>query len=154
MGVGKPAAYAMSAYGQPGIYEAGGTRQLIIWHPTALTSLDPATGVAYGADYVVGPPRDDGDVKRKMREDFLLLLRAQPLLPAPTKALLKFYAKAWDEAPPAHWSDVIRGLCDEGLVRATRDAAGEHSAALWPAANYSELAVMLDGIGGLFTGSE
>ena len=37
----------------------------------------------------------------------------------------KFYAKAWDEAPPAHWSDVIRGLCDEGLVQATRDAAGE-----------------------------
>ena len=46
-------------------------------------------------------------------------------MPAPTKALLKFYAKAWDEAPPAHWSDVIRGLCDEGLVQATRDAAGE-----------------------------
>ena len=23
--------------------------------------VDPATGVAYGADYVVGPPRDDGD---------------------------------------------------------------------------------------------
>ena len=87
--------------------------------------MDPATGVSYGADYVVGPPRDDGDVKRKMREDFLLLMRAQTLLPAPTKALLKFYAKAWDEAPPAHWSDVIRGLCDEGLVRATRDAAGE-----------------------------
>ena len=54
-----------------------------------------------------------------------LLMRAQTLLPAPTKALLKFYAKAWDEAPPAHWSDVIRGLCDEGLVQATRDAAGE-----------------------------
>ena len=87
--------------------------------------VDPATGVAYGADYVVGPPRDPDDLRQKMRDDFLLLMRAQTLLPAPTKALLKFYAKAWDEAPPAHWSDVIRGLCDEGLVRATRDAAGE-----------------------------
>ena len=87
--------------------------------------MDPATGVAYGADYVVGPPRDEADLREKMRADFILLMRAQTLLPAPTKALLKFYAKAWDEAPPAHWSDVIRGLCDEGLVRATRDAAGE-----------------------------
>ena len=87
--------------------------------------VDPATGVAYGADYVVGPPRDEGQLRQKMRADFILLMRAQTLLPAPTKALLKFYAKAWDEAPPAHWSDVIRGLCDEGLVQATRDAAGE-----------------------------
>jgi outer membrane protein assembly factor BamB len=31
-------------YVQPIIIEAGGTRQLIIWHPTALASLDPATG--------------------------------------------------------------------------------------------------------------
>ena len=28
-------------YGQPVIFEAGGARQLIVWHPTALTSLDP-----------------------------------------------------------------------------------------------------------------
>jgi len=34
-------------YGQPIIYEAGGAKQLIVWHPTALTSLDPTTGVVY-----------------------------------------------------------------------------------------------------------
>ena len=34
-------------YGQPVIYEAGGTRQLIVWHPTALTSLNPETGAVY-----------------------------------------------------------------------------------------------------------
>ncbi|MBM62385.1 MAG: pyrrolo-quinoline quinone [Acidobacteria bacterium] len=34
-------------YAQPVIYEAGGVRQLIVWHPTALTSLDPATGETY-----------------------------------------------------------------------------------------------------------
>ena len=34
-------------YAQPVIYEAGGVRQLIIWHPTALVSLDPETGAAY-----------------------------------------------------------------------------------------------------------
>jgi len=31
-------------YSQPMIVEAGGIRQLIIWHPLAVTSLDPATG--------------------------------------------------------------------------------------------------------------
>lgn len=31
-------------YCPPVIYEFGGRRQLIIWHPTAVTSLDPATG--------------------------------------------------------------------------------------------------------------
>ena len=34
-------------YGQPIIIEAGGTRQLIVWHPAALVSLDPATGELY-----------------------------------------------------------------------------------------------------------
>src|SRR4030095_10272392 len=31
-------------YAQPIIVEAGGTRQLMIWHPTAISSLDPSTG--------------------------------------------------------------------------------------------------------------
>ena len=34
-------------YAQPVIYEAGGVRQLIIWHPLALASLDPETGALY-----------------------------------------------------------------------------------------------------------
>ena len=31
-------------YAQPVIFPVGGTRQLIIWHPTAIASLEPATG--------------------------------------------------------------------------------------------------------------
>ena len=31
-------------YGQPVIYEAGGARQLIVWHAAALVSLNPETG--------------------------------------------------------------------------------------------------------------
>ena len=34
-------------YAQPIIINAGGTRQLIIWHPVAVSSLDPATGRVY-----------------------------------------------------------------------------------------------------------
>ena len=34
-------------YAHPVIYQAGGVRQLIIWHPEALASLDPETGNVY-----------------------------------------------------------------------------------------------------------
>ncbi len=34
-------------YVQPIIIDAGGAKQLIIWHPAALASLDPATGKVY-----------------------------------------------------------------------------------------------------------
>ena len=34
-------------YAQPVIYEAGGVRQLIVWHPQAVTSLNPETGETY-----------------------------------------------------------------------------------------------------------
>jgi outer membrane protein assembly factor BamB len=34
-------------YSQPTIIMAGGSRQLIIWHPSALSSLDPETGKVY-----------------------------------------------------------------------------------------------------------
>jgi outer membrane protein assembly factor BamB len=34
-------------YSQPVIAEAGGIRQLIIWHPAAISSLDPVTGKTY-----------------------------------------------------------------------------------------------------------
>jgi len=34
-------------YSQPVIYEGGGSRQLIVWDPSAVVSLDPATGKVY-----------------------------------------------------------------------------------------------------------
>ncbi len=34
-------------YNQPIVIEAGGARQLIVWHPRGLSSLDPATGDLY-----------------------------------------------------------------------------------------------------------
>ena len=55
-------------YGQPVIYEAGGVRQLIVWHAAALASLDPETGETYweepwevGAGMSVATPVRDGD---------------------------------------------------------------------------------------------
>src|SRR5205085_6316544 len=34
-------------YAPPMIFEAGGKRQLIVWHTEAINSLDPATGKVY-----------------------------------------------------------------------------------------------------------
>jgi len=36
-----------TGYSQPVIIRAGGARQLIVWHPQALSSLNPATGEVY-----------------------------------------------------------------------------------------------------------
>jgi outer membrane protein assembly factor BamB len=48
---GKEVWRALSAeepgYSSPAIYEAGGKRQLILWHPEAVNSLDPVTGKVY-----------------------------------------------------------------------------------------------------------
>ena len=42
-------------YGQPVIYEAGGARQLIVWHTAALVSLNPETGsVNWEEEWEVG----------------------------------------------------------------------------------------------------
>ena len=38
---------AEPGYSSPMIYEAGGKRQLILWHPEAVNSLDPETGEVY-----------------------------------------------------------------------------------------------------------
>ena len=55
-------------YGQPIIIEAGGARQLIVWHAAALVSLNPATGELYweetweaGAGMSVATPVHSGN---------------------------------------------------------------------------------------------
>ena len=55
-------------YAQPVIYEVGGARQLVVWHPAALVSLDPETGEVYweqpwevGMGMSVATPVKSGD---------------------------------------------------------------------------------------------
>ena len=55
-------------YGQPVIYEAGGARQLMVWHAAALVSLNPETGEVYweqpwevGLGMSVATPVKSGD---------------------------------------------------------------------------------------------
>ncbi len=55
-------------YSQPVIYDAGGVRQLIVWHASALVSLNPDTGNIYweqpvdvGAGMAIATPVKGGD---------------------------------------------------------------------------------------------
>lgn len=55
-------------YCPPVIFEAGGKRQLIVWHPEALNSLDPETGKVYWSipctarsGMTIATPRRSGD---------------------------------------------------------------------------------------------
>src|SRR6185295_17630318 len=55
-------------YCPPMIYEAGGQRQLILWHPESLNSLDPETGKLYWSEpfavqsgLTIPTPRKEGD---------------------------------------------------------------------------------------------
>ena len=43
-------------YAPPVIYTVGGTRQLIIWHPEAINSLDPETGKVYWTQHYGNTP--------------------------------------------------------------------------------------------------
>jgi len=58
----------LAGYSSPVIYEAGGKRQLIVWHPEALCSLDPETGKVYWQEpfalqsgLALAQPRKEGD---------------------------------------------------------------------------------------------
>lgn len=70
---GKEVWRALSAiepgYCPPMIYEAGGKRQLIIWHPEAINALDPETGKIYWTEpfevrsgLTISTPRKSGDL--------------------------------------------------------------------------------------------
>ena len=55
-------------YSSPMIFEAGGKRQLIVWHPEAANSLDPETGKVYWSEpfkaragMTIATPRKMGD---------------------------------------------------------------------------------------------
>lgn len=47
-------------YAPPMIYEIGGTRQLIIWHPQAVNALNPVTGAVYWSVPYGGSTKKEG----------------------------------------------------------------------------------------------
>ncbi len=132
-------------YCPPMIFEAGGKRQLIIWHPQAVVSLDPETGREYWsqkfevkADLTIPTPRLDGD--RLFVSSFYngsMMLKLESAKPAAT---LVWKGKAQSEmaqltdglhsiiSTPFFKGDYIYGVCSHGELRGLDAATGDR---LW-----------------------
>lgn len=127
-------------YSSPVIYEAGGTRQLILWHPEAANALDPETGAVYWsvpfksrAGMTLATPRKLGD--QLFFTAFYsgsLMLRLDSAKPA---AAVAWRTLKVNEKDTTHLNAVmctpfledgyIYGVCSYGQLRCLKMETGE-----------------------------
>ncbi len=127
-------------YAPPVIYEAGGKRQLIVWHPEALNALDPETGALVWSERVkarsglsVAMPRKMGDLLFVTSfYNGSMMMRLDPAKPAATKlwASKKASEKETDAlhsiiATPFLEDGFIYGVCSYGQLRCLKAETGE-----------------------------
>ena len=127
-------------YAPPMICEAGGKRQLIIWHPQALNALDPETGallwsepVKANAGMTIATPRQSGDllyVTSFYNGSVMLRLAADK--PAATKLWQSTKASERDTdalhtvmSTPWIEDGYIYGVCSYGQLRCLKADTGE-----------------------------
>ena len=130
-------------YSSPMLYEAGGRRQLIVWHPQSLNSLDPETGRLYWAEpfavlsgLTLAAPRKLGDllfVSAFYNGPMMLRLDA-------AKPAAKLLWRGTSDSPthtdklhclmstPFLEDGYIYGVCSYGQLRCLRADTGER---LW-----------------------
>ena len=129
-------------YPQPIIIEAGGARQLIVWHPAALVSLDPVTGEPYweeewevGVGMSVATPVRHGNyllvtqfyggsLMMKLDQDrpganLLWKGQSRSEMPGETDGLHAMITT------PIMEDDHVYGVCSYGELRALEAATGE-----------------------------
>jgi outer membrane protein assembly factor BamB len=130
-------------YGSPIIIEAGGVRQLIVWHPKAVSSLNPATGQIYWeqpfaiqAGLTVATPRhQDNQLFLSAFYNGSLMLNLDPNEP---KATVAWRRHGQNErmtdalhcliSTPVIAGDYIYGVCSYGELRCLERATGNR---LW-----------------------
>jgi outer membrane protein assembly factor BamB len=144
---GKEVWRALSAeepgYSSPVIYEAGGKRQLILWHPEAVNSLDPVTGEVYWSvpfksrsGLCVATPRKLGDwLLVTAFYNGSLLLRLDPARP---EAATVWRTQKVSEYETTHLNAIIctpfledgyiYGVCSYGQLRCLKAETGQR---LW-----------------------
>lgn len=130
-------------YSSPVIIEAGGRRQLIVWTPTAINSLDPETGHAFWdqpftskAGLSVATPRVSGDsLFISAFYDGSLLMKLDDKQPKATKVWQRHgqNERLTDAlhcliSTPMIDGDVIYGVCSYGELRALDLKTGDR---LW-----------------------
>jgi len=121
-----------SGYSSPIIIEAGGRRQLIIWHPTAINGLDPETGKVFWSvpftsqsGLSVATPRIHGDLLFiSAFYNGSLLLKLDPKTPTVTEVWRR-HGKNERQTDALHClistpvidQDQIYGVCSYGELR-------------------------------------
>lgn len=148
----------------PIIITAGGVRQLIIWHPQAVVSLDPATGRVYWQlpfQVIFGmnpmPPTHSGDYLLVSNFTFgSMLLKLDKTKPAAT---MVWKGKGTSEidtdglhsvlGPPIIRDNYIYGVCSYGQLRCLRLNTGERvwetQAVLQERARYATALIVQNG---------
>lgn len=127
-------------YSQPIIIQAGGTRQLIFWHPLSVTSLNPATGKIYwerpfktGMNLAVATPVQNGP--RLLISSFYngsMMLELDENQPGAT-TLWKGESESEIKTDGLHalvttpiiLGDYIYGICSYGQLRCLNAKTGE-----------------------------
>ena len=106
-------------YAQPVIYEAGGARQLIIWHPGALASLDPETGAVYWDEpwdpgmgmTIITPVKGDDYLLVSSFYNGALMMRLNPDRP---DATLLWHGESRSELP--HQTDGLHAVMSPPVI--------------------------------------
>ncbi len=132
---------AEPGYSAPVIYEAGGKRQLIIWHSEGASSLDPATGEVFWSvpfncrsGLGVATPRKSGDLLFFTSfYDGSLVVRLDADKPLASEVWRT--PKGHDEQKTVHLNSIIAtpfceggmvyGICSYGQLRCLKAATGE-----------------------------
>jgi len=127
-------------YAQPIIINAGGTRQLVAWHPQALSSLDPATGrvfweQAFKIDYGMTVPTAVQSGSRLLVTCFYNGSMMMQLDERRPTATVLWKSKSNSEvqtdglhavvATPIVDGNYVYGLCSYGQFRCLNAATGE-----------------------------
>ena len=127
-------------YAPPMIYEAGGRRQLIIWHPQALNSLDPETGAVYWSEpgkansgLTIATPRKLGDLLYVTSfYNGSVMMRLEGGKPAASKLWQSQKASEKDTdalhsimSTPFLENGYIYGVCSYGQLRCLKAETGE-----------------------------
>jgi outer membrane protein assembly factor BamB len=127
-------------YSSPMIYESGGKRQLIIWHPESANSLDPETGTLYWSEPFASRAGMTIPTPRKL-DDWLffttfysgsLMLRLDPKKPA-EEAIWKTQKVSEKDttqlnsvmSTPFLMDGYIYGVCSYGQLRCLNAKTGE-----------------------------
>ncbi len=119
-------------YCPPTMIDAGGTRQLLIWHPESLNSLNPKTGEVYWSfemapayDMAIIAPIHFGDhLFTTALQGTSLMLKLDPVAPTATE-VWRGHGPHPDHNPPIVVDGHIYGVDEQGQLRCFNAETGD-----------------------------